>query len=42
VPKAGTETLMELLEILGQLNNYTAAKDDEDLKKVRYPKPELF
>ena len=41
VPKAGTETLMELLEILGQLNNFTAAKDDEDLKKVRYL-PEIF
>jgi hypothetical protein len=36
VPKAGTESLMELLHILAQLNNYTAAADDTELKAKRY------
>ena len=36
VPKAGTESLMELLVILAQLNNYTAAADDGELKAKRY------
>ena len=36
MPKAGTETLMELLHILAQLNNYTAAHDDMELKAKRY------
>ena len=36
VPKAGTETLMELLEILSYGNKFTASKDDEDLKIQRH------
>ena len=36
MPKAGTESLMELLHILAQLNNYTAAADDTELKAKRY------
>ena len=35
VPKAGTESLMMLLDILASTNNFTAGKDDEDLKKIR-------
>ena len=35
VPKAGTESLMNLLDILASKNNFTAGKDDEDLKKMR-------
>jgi len=41
VPKAGTESLMELLHFLAQMNNYTAAQDDGELKAKRGENPWL-